>query len=72
MLTTEQAHKIGIVDEVVPADQVEARAQEEVKSWIRIPGKFFTWDGGGVGVVPTNQVQAQTQEEIKSWIKIPG
>lgn len=37
MLTTEQAHKIGIIDEVVPSDQVEARAQEEIKSWIKIP-----------------------------------
>ena len=40
MLTTEQAHKIGMVDEIVPADQVEARAQEEIKTWIRIPGAF--------------------------------
>ena len=39
MLTTEQAHKIGMVDEVVPPDQVEARAQEEIKSWLKIPGK---------------------------------
>lgn len=37
MLTTEQAHKIGMVDEVVPPDQVEARAQEEIKSWLKIP-----------------------------------
>lgn len=37
MLTTEEAHKIGMVDEIVPADQVEARAQEEIKSWLKIP-----------------------------------
>ena len=41
MLTTEQALKIGVIDEIVPADQVEARAQEVIKSWIKIPGKLF-------------------------------
>ena len=38
MLTTDEAFKIGMVDEVVPADQVETRAQEEIKSWLKIPG----------------------------------
>lgn len=37
MLTTEQAHKIKMIDEIVPAEQVETRAQEEIKEWIRIP-----------------------------------
>ena len=31
MLTTDEAYKMGMVDEVVPADQVETRAQEEIK-----------------------------------------
>ena len=40
MLTTDEAYKMGMVDEVVPADQVETRAQEEIKSWLKIPGKL--------------------------------
>jgi 3,2-trans-enoyl-CoA isomerase len=40
MMTTEQAFKVGLVDEVVTPDIVLEKAQNEMKSWLKIPGKY--------------------------------
>lgn len=37
MMTTEQAFKVGLVDEVVTPDIVLEKAQNEMKSWLKIP-----------------------------------
>ena len=40
MYSTAEALKVGLVDEVVPPDQVLPRAEAEMKSWIAIPSKY--------------------------------
>lgn len=37
LFSTEEASQVGLIDEAVPLDQVQARAEAEMKSWIRIP-----------------------------------
>jgi len=38
LFSSEQALKVGLVDELVPMDQVQARAETQMKSWLKVPG----------------------------------
>ncbi|KAK3588949.1 hypothetical protein CHS0354_043118 [Potamilus streckersoni] len=37
MLSTEEAARIGLVDKVVPLDQIASEAKAEMQSWLKIP-----------------------------------
>jgi len=46
MMSSEQALKIGLVDEVVPQDTLYEKAQAEVLTWLKVPGTcvlFSCW-----------------------------
>ena len=39
MYTPQQALSVGLIDAVVPQDQVVSAVEEEMKVWLKIPGK---------------------------------
>ena len=39
MFSSEEALKVGLVDKLVPKDQVLEAAKKEIGKWIRIPGR---------------------------------
>ena len=39
LYSAEEALKVGLIDEVVPLDQVIPRAEAQMKSWLAIPSK---------------------------------
>ena len=39
MLTTDQAHKIGLIDDVAAIEVIQEKAENEMKSWLKIPGE---------------------------------
>ena len=39
MFTPDQALSIGMIDKVVPQENIEAAAREEMEKWLQIPGK---------------------------------
>ena len=41
MFTPDEASSIGIIDKVVPLENIEATAREEMEKWLQIPGKLF-------------------------------
>ena len=41
MLTTDKAFKVGLVDDVSTPEAVLEKAQNEMKSWLKIPGKHY-------------------------------
>ena len=43
MYKPSEALNIGMVDEVVPQDQVLDTAKEEIQKWIKIPGKIESY-----------------------------
>lgn len=41
MLTSEQALKVGLIDEIVSPESIQDKAQNEMKRWLKIPGKYL-------------------------------
>ncbi len=37
---TEEALKVGLIDQIVPLDQIQTAAQQEMAKWLKIPGMF--------------------------------
>ena len=40
MYSAQEALSIGLVDQLVPKDQVLEAAKTELKTWLRIPGNY--------------------------------
>jgi enoyl-CoA hydratase/carnithine racemase len=65
MLTPEQAKAIGAVDELVPADQLIARAKELVSKFIDNPGRAFIKLKEGLKKPVADAIQARLDK--KDW-----
>ena len=38
MLLTDQANDIGLIDDVATVEVIQAKAENEMKSWLKVPG----------------------------------
>ncbi|KAL4241127.1 dodecenoyl-CoA isomerase [Mactra antiquata] len=68
MMTTDQASKIGLVDEVVTPEVVLQKAQNEMVSWLKIPDYARQLTKSQMKMPNINKLRARRDEDVQHFV----
>ncbi|KAH3861574.1 enoyl-CoA delta isomerase 1, mitochondrial-like [Dreissena polymorpha] len=69
MMTTEQAHSIGLVDDVVPGEAILERAHNEMKNWLKVPDFARQLTKRQIRKPTMDRLIAKRDEDIQNFVQ---